>query len=107
MSNYTRFAVLATIGLGAVACANVPTQPPIAGTQTGVIGGQAVRQDLEAIPQESRQATSAGTPTFTGSTGGGEQAGRPTFTRGPGTGTVGGGIPQQFTPPITDRPRGG
>jgi hypothetical protein len=109
MTMSSRLAVFAALGLGLAACANNPNvQPPVAGTTTGTAGQSAVRQAVDAIPQDQRQGTSAGAATFGGTAGGGEAAGRPTITRtGPGTGTVGGGIPQQYTPPITDRPRGG
>lgn len=108
MTVSTRLAAFAALGLGLAACQNPNVQPPIEGTQRATAGESAVRVQENLIPQSAREATSAGPATITGTTGGGEGAGRPTITRtGPGTGTVGGGIPQEFRPSPTDRPRGG
>lgn len=108
MTNSYRLAMLAALGLGLAACNNANVQPPIEGTVRGTQGSSAVQVQNDAIPQSQREATSAGAATFGGTIGGGERAGRPTIERtGPGTGNVGGNIPQQYTPPITDRPRGG
>jgi hypothetical protein len=62
----------------------------------------------DQIPQSQREATSAGTGTISGTAGGGQSAGRPSVTySGQSTpAQLGGGIPEQYTPPIV-RPRGG
>ncbi len=107
MTSFVRFAAVAALGLGLAACENANVQPPIAGTTTGTAGASAVRVATDQIPQSQREATSAGVGTFTGTTGGGERAGAPSISySGPASPTqLGGGIPQQYTPPIV-RPRG-
>lgn len=107
MKNSARFAALAALGLGLAACTQANVQPPVAGTQRGTAGESAARQAVDAIPQEQRQGTTTGPAAFGGTVGGGQAAGRPTITRsGPGTGDLG-GVPQEYRPPVTDRPRGG
>lgn len=108
MTNFVRFATIAALGLGLAACESANVQPPIAGTTTGTAGASAAQVATDAIPQSQREATSAGVGTFTGTAGGGERAGRPNVSySGPGSpAQLGGGIPQQYTPPIV-RPRGG
>ncbi|MBY0333747.1 MAG: hypothetical protein K2X49_24075 [Acetobacteraceae bacterium] len=111
MMNSYRLAALAALGLGLAACAGNPNvQPPIAGTTVGTAGASAARVATDQIPQSQREATSTGVGTFTGTAGGGgERPGRPSFSySGPQSpAQLGGGIPQQYIPPITDRPRGG
>ena len=106
--NLQRFAILGAMGRGLVACAGNPNvQPPIAGTQAATAGTSAAYQATDRIPQSQREATSAGTGTFSGTIGGGERAGAPVFTRtDPSGNQVGGNIPQQYTPSYV-RPRGG
>lgn len=107
MTSFVRFAAIAALGLGLAACENANVQPPIAGTTTGTAGASAAQVATDAIPQNQREATSAGQAAFSGTAGGGERAGRPNVTySGQGSPTqLGGGIPQQYTPPIV-RPRG-
>lgn len=104
----TRYAAIAVVGLGLAACDGANVQPPIAGTTTGTAGASAAQVATDQIPQTQREATSAGVGTVTGTTGGGERAGAPTITySGQSSPTqLGGGIPQQYTPPIV-KPRGG
>jgi len=108
MTNSTRLAVFAALGLGLAACADANPQPPIAGTDRGVAGQSAIKVEQNQIPQDAREATSAGTPSLTGTVGGGERPGRPsvTYTGPASSNQLGGGIPQEFRPPIV-RPRGG
>ncbi len=108
MTNFVRFAAIAALGLGLAACEGANVQPPVAGTVRGTAGSSAAQVATDAIPQSQREATSAGVGTFTGTTGGGERAGAPSISySGPSSPSqLGGGIPQQYTPPIV-RPRGG
>jgi hypothetical protein len=107
MTSFVRFAAIAALGLGLAACEGANVQPPIAGTTTGTQGASAVRAATDQIPQTQREATSAGAATLTGTAGGGQRAGGPGVAySGPSSPTqLGGGIPQQYTPPIV-RPRG-